>query len=147
MSTPDGGDPEDPFAPQYTPEMLDAFRRDVRMWIEMDNTLRILQESIRERRKEKRLLTARILRFMQEHKIDDLNTPVGRLRFQVRRVKAPLSQQEILDRISDYYKNDVLACQQLRAAVFGNRSTADKASIRRIPWRQSAASEAEAARR
>ena len=78
---------------------------------------------------------------MQQHKIDDLNTPIGRLRYQVRRVKAPLSQQEIVKRIGDYYKNDVIASQQLRAAVFGRRDMADKASIRRLPWKNIAAIE------
>lgn len=125
----------------YTPEMLESFKHDVRMWIEMDNTLRMLQSNIRERRNEKRILTSRILDFMKEHKIDDLNTPVGRLRFQVRRVKAPLSQQEVLRRISEYYQNDVVALQQLRTAVFTNRDSSDKACIRRLPWKNSTAVE------
>lgn len=119
--------------------MLESFKHDVRMWIEMDNTIRLLQENIRLRRNEKQILTSRILDFMKHHKIDDLNTPVGSLRLQVRRVRAPLSQQEILTRISDYYKNDVIASQQLRTAVFGNRNVSDKASIRRLPWRRTTA--------
>jgi hypothetical protein len=128
-------DAADAAEPAYTPAMLEAFKHDVRAWLEMDNTLRVLQQNLRERRAEKRVLTQRVLEFMRRYKIDDLNTPIGRLRFQVSRVKAPLSQQEILDRIANYYQNDVIALQQLRTAVFGNRPVADRTSIRRIPWR------------
>lgn len=124
--------------PAYTPESLESFKHDVRTWLEMDNTLRALQRNLRERRAEKRVLSQRILEFMRRYKIDDLNTPIGRLRFQVSRVKPPLSQQEILDRIANYYQNDVIALQQLRTAVFGNRPVADKTSIRRIPWKSTA---------
>jgi len=133
-----GGDDDVPHAtlpPDYTPEMLEAFKHDVRMWLEMDNTLRVLQKTMQERRSEKRALTSRVLAFMSLYKIDDLNTPVGRLRYSTTRVKVPLSRQVILDRIAGYYQSDVIAAQQLRVAVFGDRDHAEHMSIRRVAWK------------
>jgi hypothetical protein len=54
------------------------------------------------------------------------------LRYTTARVKVPLSRQEILDRIATYYQSDVIAAQQLRAAVFGTRDHSERMSIRRI---------------
>jgi len=129
-----GDESHSPFSlpPTYTPEMLESFKHDVRMWLELDNTIRLLQKAMQERRAEKRALTSRVLDFMSVYKIDDLNTPVGRLRYTTARVKVPLSRQQILDRIATYYHNDVIAAQQLRAAVFGTRDHADRMSIRRV---------------
>lgn len=121
--------------PEYTPDMLEAFKHDVRIWLELDTSIRVLQANLRERRAEKTLLTQRMLEFMRRYQIDDLNTPMGRLRFQVSKVKAPLSQRSIVDRITRYYSDDVVASQQLRAAVFGNREVSSRASIRRIAER------------
>lgn len=121
---------------EYTPEMLDMFKQDVRRWLDIDNAIKVLQDNLKDRRKEKTALTSRIMDFMKRHNIDDLNTPMGRLRFQVRKVKAPLSQQEIQRRINDYYKDDAMSSQQVRAAVFGQRALCNRASIRRLPWKQ-----------
>jgi hypothetical protein len=116
----------------YTVEMLEAFKTDVRAWLETDTALRVLQAGLRQRRAEQRVLAQRVLEFMRRHKIDDLNTPVGRLRFQVTRVRPPLTHSDIIGRISTYYQNDMIAAQQLRTAVFGNRTRVDRTSIRRI---------------
>jgi hypothetical protein len=121
--------------PEYTPDMMESFKYDVRMWLEIDNAVRVLQKTMQERRNEKRALASRILSFMGRYKIDDLNTPVGRLRSSTARVKVPLSHQEILARIASYHESDVIAAQQLRAALFGSCEHTERTSIRRIAWR------------
>ena len=56
---------------------LESFKNDVRMWMELDNSIRRLQAAIKERREAKKIINARILDFMSKYKIDDLNTREG----------------------------------------------------------------------
>jgi hypothetical protein len=115
--------------PVTTTEM-DAFKQDIRMWFEMDATLRDLRASLRQRRLEHRLLTQRVLAFMAEHGIEYLNTPMGRLRFHVAYIKPPVSQQVLMQRITDFFQNDVIAAQQIRTALLGSRDRTERASLR-----------------
>jgi hypothetical protein len=113
-------------------EALDAFKCDVRTWLEVDTSIRTLQESIRERRQAKHLLTARILSFMAEYNIEDLATRNGRLRFQVSYVRAPLSHKAIRARIADYFAANEPAAIEIDTVVFGNRERAERTSLRRV---------------
>jgi short subunit dehydrogenase-like uncharacterized protein len=106
----------------------------VRAWLEMDNTIRTLQECLRERKQAKRALTARIVAFMNVHNIPDFSTRQGdHLAFRVSYVRAPLTQHAIRSRIVDYCAANALAAQQpqLDAVVFGNRERCERASLRR----------------
>lgn len=115
-------------------EELDAFKSDVRTWIEVDNSIRMLQEAARERRAAKRALSARVLGFMSRFNIEDLNTRDGsRLRFQVRFVRSPLSHGAIKDRIDRFCAGDADAAGRIHGAVFGDRERTERSSLRRLP--------------
>jgi hypothetical protein len=111
---------------------LDAFKNDVRTWIEVDNSIRDMHAAIRDRRAAKKSLTDRILSFMEEFNIEDLNTKDGRLRYRMSYVRAPLSHASIKDRISNYFASNASAAQEVHGAVFGNRERSEKLSLRRL---------------
>ena len=112
---------------------MDGFRTDVVTWIELDNSIRVLQSSLRERKDAKRNLTERIVSFMTDHDIVDLATRFGRLRFKVEYVRAPLSHKAIRSRISDFYSSrDPEAAHELSGAVFGNRQRCERVALRRL---------------
>lgn len=88
---------------------LQDFRHDVLTWLEVDNSIRSLQEAIRQRRHMKRGLTERIVQFMARHELDAINTPATtssaqpiRLQRRVVYTRAPLSHTTIRDRLRDY---------------------------------------------
>jgi hypothetical protein len=111
---------------------LEAFKADVRTWLEVDTSIRQLHNAMRERRDAKRALTSRILLFMAEHNIEDLSTRSGRLRAQVAYVRAPLSQQVIRERIDSFYASDAAVAQQLSGVLLGNRERCERTSLRRV---------------
>jgi hypothetical protein len=111
---------------------LEAFKADVRIWLEVDTSIRQLREAARERREAKRALTSRILAFMTKHNIEDLSTRSGRLRAQVAYVRSPLSHQVIRSRIDNLYASDAAAAQQLSGILFGNRERSERTSLRRL---------------
>jgi len=108
-----------PRPPEGGDAVLEAFNQDVRTWLEIDGSIRSLQERIRERREAKRCLTERILAFMGRHNIEDLDTRGGRLRFQVSYVRAPLSQQAVRERIDSYCSRSIRSAQRVAADSSG----------------------------
>ena len=137
-----------PRPPEGSDAVLEAFNQDVRTWLEIDGSIRSLQESIRERREAKRCLTERILAFMGRHNIEDLDTRGGRLRFQVSYVRAPLSQQAVRERIESYCSRSMSRdasvnasgeatatanAYELRDALLGDRERCERLHLRRIP--------------
>ena len=112
---------------------LDEFKRDVRTWIELDDSIRVLQRGVKDRRDEKKMLTARIIDFMDKHDIEDLNTKNGRIRYKMTYVKSPLSHNHMKDRISAYFSSDSDVANELTTVVFGSRERAEKSCLRRMP--------------
>jgi len=114
-------------------DALNDFKHDVRMWLELDNTIRRLQALLKERRHARMMLHERITRFMRDHNIEDLNTRECRLRYHVSYVRSPLSQQVIRDRINAFFQDNAHVAQALQGAVFGTRERKEQRSLRRLP--------------
>lgn len=132
--------PAPPLAPPNSgfngdPAQLEDFKHDVRAWIELDNSIRRLQASIKERRAAKKHLSDRILGFMGRNNIEDLDTKDCRLRYKVSYVRSPLSMAAIKDRVTAYFSGDPSKERerQFTGAVFGNRERVEKQSLRRLP--------------
>ncbi len=116
-------------------DALNDFKNDVRMWLELDGTIRRLQTALKERRAARTALHDRITRFMNEFNIEDLNTREGRLRYHVTYVRTPLSQQVIRDRINSFFQNNANIAQALQGAVFGVRERKEHRALRRLTSR------------
>jgi len=113
---------------QYT---LDEFKVDVRTWIELDDSIKALQNAIKERRHAKKHLTDRITCFMNSNEIEDLITKNGRIRYKTNYVKAPLSHSDIQERICTFFDSESEA-KELLSAIFGTRGRSEKTSLRRM---------------
>lgn len=114
------------------PHVLEAFKCDVRTWIELDDSIQRLMVAIKERRAAKKVLTERILAFMANHDIHDLNARECRICSKVSFVRSPLSHTDIKDRICNYFSSNTTAAQELNGAVFGNRVRQERIILRRL---------------
>lgn len=112
--------------------VLDEFKNQVRIWIEIDNQVAKLQQAMRERNAVKKQLTEKILRFMGKYNIEDLNTRDGsKLRYRVATVKPTVSKAEIKKRLLENY-NKVQNLDQLTEIVFSAQEQVQKVSLRRM---------------
>jgi hypothetical protein len=111
---------------------LDEFKNQVRLWMELDNSLRQLQQLCRERRTFKKQITEKITAFMSRYNIDDLHTKEGRLFCKTTYVKSKLThgiiRQRIEDVLSHEYVNDPEKCTAITSAVF-SRDRSQRASL------------------
>lgn len=119
-----------------TNEELEAFKAHVRTWIEVDNTLKKLQQATRERRTIKQQLTEKITAFMARFNIEDLSTRDGKIRFKTRQVKAPLSKKTIQQRLLEMYPRAKTA-EELTTVVFDTSERVERATLRRVTVRPS----------
>lgn len=111
---------------------LDAFKQDVRTWIELDDSIRRLQAALRERRTARTQLSVRVLQFMSRHNIEDLSTRDTRIRYKVQYVRKPLTQDVIKQRIDTYFGDNKDSAVALHGALFANRERVEKSSLRRL---------------
>lgn len=86
-------------------ERFERFQCDVRQWIELDKTIKILIATLKERRDAKKIIGKRILEFMARNNIDDLDTYNGRLRIRIEYVKKPLTPSIIRSRLTNALEN------------------------------------------
>lgn len=111
--------------------VLEEFKNQVRMWIDVDNNIRKLKAAARERNVIKKQLTDKILAFMAKYNIEDLNTRDGsRLRFKVSTVKEPLTANKIKERLQENF-GQITNADDLQKKVFATKKV-EKVSLRRL---------------
>lgn len=112
--------------------LLEEFKTQVRAWIDTDNTIRKLQQALKERRELKKQLTEKLMAFMARYNIEDLNTRDGKLRFKVAHVKPSLSKKDIQDRMVQLF-SEVRNGEELSKRIFQEmRQPVERATLRRI---------------
>lgn len=113
--------------------LLEEFKNQARMWIELDNQIEKLQQAIRDRRALKNKLTEKILRFMGKYNIEDVNLKnICRLRYCVTHVRPPVSKDDIKKRLLDNY-GKVSNIEELAELIFARQEQKiEKVSLRRM---------------
>jgi hypothetical protein len=114
------------------PVDLENFKQQVRTWVELDSSMKKLQAAIKERRSYKKMLTDKILAFMDRYNIEDLNTKEGRLRYNVVYVKPALSQKDIKSKLEQYFASDAVTGQNVVSAVFETSERLAKVNLKRL---------------
>lgn len=109
---------------------LEDFKNFVRVWMEMDDTIKKLQVILKEKKMVKQELSYKILEFMSKYNIEDLNTKDGKLRYKVTRVKVPLSQNSVKNKIVSTFSPGMKP-QELVDKVF-ERETKESHTLKRF---------------
>jgi hypothetical protein len=115
-------------APAMAPEALEAFRRDVKDYMEADTAIAQVQATLRDLRRRKQELSQRVMAFMASHKIDDLDVRGELLRYKVTSVRAPLRQRDIRERMEGLR----LGADAIAAVLARRAPTAERPSLRRL---------------
>jgi hypothetical protein len=103
---------------------LDEFKRDVKLWIELDNSIKQLKKMAKEKVKLQKGLTENIMTFMGKYRIEDLNTKEGKLRYKMIKVKPPAPRQPVIkERLQSVLKDDPELCKSVMDQVFPENET------------------------
>jgi hypothetical protein len=90
-----------------------------------------LQNAIKERRIKKNELTPKIMDFMNNYQINDLNTQNGKLKFTKTQHTKPLNKQFLMAKIADYFK-DINKGEKITNFILENRDKEERMNLRRI---------------
>ena len=89
------------------------------MLLELNNSIRQLQDLARERKCYKKFLTDKILSFMSKYGIDELKTKDGKLIYKSGYVTTRLSQSVIKQRLEEVLQRESPdRCQEISCAIF-----------------------------
>jgi hypothetical protein len=111
---------------------LEEFKEFVKKWFELDNMIKKTQELIRDKKKTRDKLSMLISRFMCKYDIEDLNTKEGRIRCKVKQVKEPINKKVVMEKITDYFKNDETKKNEIMTKIYDERHVVEKVSLRRL---------------
>lgn len=113
-----------------TEDELEHFRQQVSEWMKLDDAIRKLSVAVRERKIHQQALATKIQEFMIKFKYDNLNTQMGKIRANVRKVKQPLKLTDIREKILALQG---LTGEELVAKIFDEeRPVTEKRSLRRV---------------
>ena len=116
-----------------TPEQLEEFKSQVKLWLELDTVVKRLQTAIKDRKKMMSELHDKIIKFMIMNHIDDLNTKSGTIRYKTTQVKAPLSQKQIKEKLTQTFEKNTDVVDRINE-IFDNREVKEKKSLRKIKF-------------
>jgi hypothetical protein len=103
----------------------------VKNWINIDNDIKELQKVIKEKRKEKKLYTGKLVDIMKSNDIDCFDMKSGKLIYSRRTVKAPLSKKHLFSSLSQYFKNNKDIIDELGQFILDSRAEKVRENIKR----------------
>jgi hypothetical protein len=114
---------------QVYDEDLQNFKKLISAWVELDSIVQKLQETLKEKKKLKLRIQAKITEFMQKYQVEDVNTKDVKLRYKMIKTKVPLSRQQIKQRVVDNYGDKA---PEIVEKIFENSNTVDKPTLRKL---------------
>ena len=116
---------------------LEEFKHQVKLWFEIDNQVTRLHQVIKEKKGVQKHLSQKIMKFMADHNVEDLNTKEGKLRYKVTQTKPiiPKKVKDIQTKIENYFEHDKKMAKEVVAAVFDTEADVpkvEKVSLRRL---------------
>lgn len=113
-----------------TEDEMEHFRQQVSEWMKLDDSIRKLTVATRERKVHQQAIASKIQEFMIKFNYDNLNTQMGKIKSNVRKVKQPLKLTDIREKILELQG---LTGEELVAKIFdAERPVTEKRSLRRV---------------
>ena len=105
----------------------------IKEWIGLDEQIKQLQITLKEKRKEKKQNTDTLVRIMRDNEIDcfDLDSKGGKLIYTKKKIKKSLSKKHLMKCLTQYFKEDSLQASQINNFILANREEQVKENIRR----------------
>jgi hypothetical protein len=113
---------------------LEEFKHQVKMWMDIDNQIKKLNQAVKEKKTVQKVLSEKILGFMSRYNIEDLNTKDGKLRYKVSYTKPVVKKTSIKEKLLNYFEHDKETGKKVAQAVFDEEANnkVEKVSLKRL---------------
>jgi|OM-RGC.v1.028692550 CxxC motif-containing protein len=102
----------------------------IKNWISNDNEIKTLQEQLRNKKKNNKILTDQLVDLMKNNEISVVDIKNGKLVHKVSKTKKPINKQSLINILNNYYKDETKATE-LSSFIFENREVTIKDYIHR----------------
>ncbi len=105
----------------------------IKEWIQTDNEIRSLNKEIRARKTRISKISQLLMTTMRENNIDEFNLKEGKLIYDKKQVKKPITKKYLTDVLLKYYDGDEKHATELNSFIQDNREAVLKETIRQRP--------------
>lgn len=111
---------------------LKDFKDKVKIWMGIDDEIKMLREAIKERQNKKKELGEEVLKFMGVHNIANLNTKKGeKLKYSVSNRKKTITNKQLKERFESLFRNSD-RYDQYKEYLFGGQEEIKSINLRRV---------------
>ena len=111
---------------------LRDFKDKVKVWMSIDDDIKMLKEAIKERQTKKKELGEEVLKFMAAHNIENLNTKKGdKLKYSVSNRKKTVSNKVVKERFNSVFK-DNNNYDKYMTYIFGGTEEVKSVNLKRL---------------
>ena len=103
----------------------------IRSWVRNDNEIKQYQESLKQKKLEKKNLTNELVEIMKTNDIDCFDVTGGKIMYTRTKTKQSVSKKLLLSTLSEYFKDDDEMATQVTNHILESRSEKITESIRR----------------
>ena len=109
----------------------DQLVQSIRDWVKIDNEMRKLKSEVTKRRKIQKKISESLLDVMRKNEIDEFELNDGKLMYNKRSVKKPITQKLLLGILANYYEGDIKKAIELNNYISENREEVEVEKISR----------------
>ena len=110
---------------------VNIFKERASKYIHLDNEIKKINDLLKKKKKERDNLQGYMLNFMNNHKIKDINTSNGKLKYSVVKTKKSFTKDTINKTLTSYFNNTDKA-KEVTDILYKNREAVEKIELRRI---------------
>jgi hypothetical protein len=103
----------------------------VKEWIHLDNQLKEIRERMKAHRNRKKEITSVLVSIMKTNDIDCFDITDGKLFYNKKNVKKPLTKKHLLASLAKYFDNNNVMVKELSTFIMNSRENNIKEDIRR----------------
>lgn len=105
---------------QHQQKDVEQFKQICKQWLALNDDIKKLQQAIKVRRQFQNELTPKMMVFMKEKQIEDLDTGDGKLKYTISNRKVPLNKENIQKKLTEYFKDQKQA-ESVATYIMENR--------------------------
>jgi hypothetical protein len=105
--------------------------QNIRDWIAVDNEIRELNKELRVRKAKQQKISQTLMQTMKDNEIDEFDITGGKLMYNKKTLKKPLSKKNLLGILSKYYKDNETQAIEMNNFIMSNREEVIKETLKR----------------
>lgn len=87
-------------------EEIVKFKMLAKKYFEIDDQIRLLQKNLRDKKTARKMYSEKIIKFMDDFKIDNLNTNSGKLKYYTSLEKKKLNKENLKFKLTEFFNNN-----------------------------------------